>query len=733
MDKGFGKTSGNGIKFRRFMAMLLSVAMIVLELPAMAVPALAATKVSTNAGEALETEANATKVSINAGEALETEANADVSQAANDEASFEDETDVVKETDSTEELEYYEDSNIQFAYVDSNADAGRKILTLAGDEATVITEVIDSDYKTVAFDSTRDFVFYVVPLMGWTWDSTDVPVTLEGSYKLKGASEAVKLKKDTDYTVEKAGLTLASGGYSKYYDTYDFDLAYKVTIKANTTYAQYLAKYETAFKQGSGYITQIFDSTSADDVPEITVYVCKKDSKSTSGVTKNGKIGFDKPVYSDGLTDPGVSPEQDSYRWTYDAENTSENLTKDLSAFISEKDDKKYVEAALTLKAADGSITELTRNTESAKAVIDDTKNMAYFWDSKKNELTLSKALVNYAYVMSKPVNGSSKLNISFSLSEKEYEAESVNILLSDATYVTAKGYVTGKTVQDIDTKTGINVIKYNKDGVQNVYITLTKASDADSADRAILGLEYSIKGTSGRQTAEKGSWSYVGNQAEGYKVDTKGTDFSGFVIPAEKLTGDIVLYPKTGEKVILAGGWVPSVTIPHAGVDFSIAGVPKEITTSPEDYPAETSGAITGEDFNFTLRPTTGLKITELSVDMYDKTNKTSTRYTVGDSEHPLIEKDFGEYSLSKITGKIQVNVRTSRISSSSPVLSKVLAEGTEDANIKLYRINDKKEIVTAATTVHTENTPLTFKAVPADGFAVKSVAISTDGGKSF
>ena len=72
---------------------------------------------------------------------------------------------------------------------DDNGNTGRKILTLAGDMAKVVEES-SSEKKTQPFDPTRDFVFYVAPVMGYTWDSTEVPVTLEGSYRLKDAAEA---------------------------------------------------------------------------------------------------------------------------------------------------------------------------------------------------------------------------------------------------------------------------------------------------------------------------------------------------------------------------------------------------------------------------------------------------------------------------------------------------------------------------------------------------------------
>ena len=644
---------------------------------------------------------------------------------------------------------YYEDSTITFNQLaNATDDDGRKILTLAGDKATALVNETDANEVTASFDSTRDFEFYVAPLMGYTWDAEN-PVTLEGEYTLKGEAEPVKLKKDADYTITKSDVKMANGGPSDYYDTYDLDAAYKVTLKANTTFVKYLAKYKTAFAQDGGvtpgaHCKAIF---AEDEYPFILVSIAKDSGgteKSQAGVSAGAKFGIAKVTYNDGLTDPAVSLAQDTYRWTYGASGA--DLTKDLSDLISSKDNKKVIKVEASMVPKSGDAITLEKTTD-------------FTWDSTSKEFTLKDAAtVNKLFALTREVNGSYKLNLAFSVDNTTpYVGTTVNVISGNDTYVTTTASIDKDTTKAIDDETAVEVAND-----EDLCITLAKATGATDSTRVINGLDFTEEGTAGTHHAAATKWAYskktqtidgvnyidgdriirTTSNASAFDALVVDTDIyaaatTGFVID-EPLTGDITLIPVSGEQVKINGGYDTVKTAPM--VTFSVGSSSKTIdsasVTLTGDTPASatTSDAVTGKDYKFVLAPTTGYKVTGISVDMYDKSGSAPTRYEVGDSAHPITKGDYGEYTVPAITGKMEINVTAVAETTDQLTLTKVLETGTNDADITLYRLSDKKAIAVApGSKIQDKNTSLEFKAVPANGKAIKKVSVSTDGGSTY
>ena len=640
---------------------------------------------------------------------------------------------------------YYQDADIIFNEMVTDANVGRKILVLAGDEVSELVTELDSDTVSTEFDSTRDFVFYVAPLMGWTWDAEN-PVTLEGEYTLKGEATPVKLTKDTDYTVTKSDVKMVNGGATKYYDTYDFDAAYKVTIKANTTFAQYLAKYKTAYAQdGSADGSHVKAIFAENKYPYILVSIAKNaGGKSDAGVTKNGKFGIAKVTYKDGLTDPAVSLAQDKFRWTYGASGAG--LTKDLSDLVSSKDNKKVIKVEATMVST------------SADPVKLDEKKGDFTWSSATKAFALKNtAKVNELFALTREVNGSYKLNLTFSVDNTTpYVGDTVNVISENDTYVTATASLDYDTTKVIGDETAVEVAKDD-----NLCITLAKTTTANDPTRVIQGLDYTEEGTADTHHATADEWAYAvagkawnsGTTTDGQRIyksedSTNWATFTGeatnlvdgttvstgYVIPAGAgFKGDITLIPVTGEQVVVNGG-AGKVTFTVGGVSKTIAGSGSTTLTGAAGKTTSTSDALTGKEYKIVVAPTTGNKVTNLSVDMYDKTGTAPTRYSIGDSTHPITKGDYGEYTIPAITGKLEVNVTAAAETDDQLTLTKVLATGTNDADIKLYRLSDKKEIVVApGSKIQDPDTALEFKAVPDNGKAIKKVSISTDGGVNY
>ncbi|MDC7294561.1 hypothetical protein NXH67_13670 [Butyrivibrio sp. DSM 10294] len=616
--------------------------------------------------------------------------------------------------DEEAEFESYNDASFTIPNAHSLAHVGA--YTIAADLATRISNHVDGGGSaTQRFDSTKDFVFYVAPDMGYNWATTPSPVTpvsVAGGYTYKD-EEAYTLEKGTDYKIEDSDISYAS--YLNNYDAVDWSLAKKVTIIGNSNIAKALAKYATT----------------------PTAFATAASLTFTMGTCAAAQYVQINTVYEDGLTRPAVDLAVAAYRPTY-----ASPYNQSLAGLISSADEDKNVEVAVSLVKGDDVI---EFDPEDSPDEQDEYKYAT-------KTLTLPAVAVNYAYLMSKK---GYKLTVTFSEGE-EVAPDVITVAPTSTDYVTfAKvDSATMAAATKIPT-TGAEITK----GLERFGIYAYPTANTDTT-RSILGVAYSVEGIAGTANAAVTTVRYPVNTGVGvyYKygdhtdtgyneLDIDGDDKThvqitntqddggAFMVtpisPAVELNGNITLSAITGEQVVVKGGYDSANTA--SMINFTVGGIAKEINQTSEilastkvssTYSDSESGAITGKDYTFYVTPTAGYKVNDVKVDMYEKTGANSVSYTKAKGN--LIVGDFGKYTVPAITGRLVITVTAVAESDS---LKTIEVTGNTD-DIALYRLSDKKPITTSADGFVAEGGSITFKAVPAAGKAIKAVSYAVNHG---
>ena len=609
----------------------------------------------------------------------------------------------------------YGDATLTFAAISSGDDVNRKAFKLAGDVATPVITESTSGVTLVSFDSTRDFVFYVVPKMGVVYDTGEVPVTITGTYtyKTEGATEYTATA-GTDYVIEDSDITKASVNGS--YTAWDFALGKKITIKGNSDFSKALATAASEFASGKN--------------PKLTVEMAKP--------TGTGRVQLNA-VYDEGLTRPAVDLVVNTYRPAFESA-----YVQSMTNLIDTADRSKTIVAKVSLEngTAANSIEfdEVPASTSWTDSSVD--KNYKY----ENGTLKVSTAAINYAYNMAKPVNGGYKLTVTFAEGETA-ASNDVTVAPESIDYITfAK--IDNKSVADATTITtdGINITKGN-----DVVFFATKASTADDSTRKILSIDYTVEGTVGTKRAvaknvkvlNTGASYLVAGVDTGYDAATVGsadneyTLVSGaaYYIAGANVTGNITLSPVTGEQVIVKNNYdtveskqkiafkvaTETATSKTLGTTASttLAGT-ATWSTDHYTFAATESEAFTGKDYVFYVIPTDGYKVNSVKVDQYDKSGVNASQCTVANGK--LVEGDYGKYTISSITGRLDITVDAEKEATSLLTAKKV----GDAADVTLYRVSDKKEITASAQEFVKSGDSLKFKAIPVQGKAIKAVSYS-------
>lgn len=562
----------------------------------------------------------------------------------------------VEELNEDAGLMAYQDADITFeSYNQENVGA----FTVAGDNATRLDTA-----ATKKFDSTRDFVFYVVPKMGKVWN-TATPVTVTGGYQPETGA-AYTVTEGDDYEIESTDLYEAAVGTN--YNLWDFSLAKKVTILGGSPIGTALA------------------TDTGSPVLRVTM--------ATSAVV-NGYVQI-ATAYEDDLTRPAIDLATSAYRPAYNATS----YTVDISTLIDSSDSKKEIEVAVSLEngvAADSIAFDEVTGDWSDSAI-----KATYKLDADRKTLHISSFGINTAYKLAKSTFGGYKLTLTFSEGEAVV-ATTVSLKPASTNYVTFK-----KNDDTAITTSGISI-------VEGEAFTF-KAAIAENGDesRILQGVNYTVEG-------KAGSFEATDNE--------DGT----FTIPSAKVTGNITLLPVTGEQVTIAAVTGARFVVGENEKTLSVSEPAilsgDKLTVSP-DNSTTVSEALTGEDYTFLVIADDGKKISNVKVEMYDKSGSGKTVCTEANGK--LVKGDFGQYTVKAITGKLDIAITTATDSSEYDAI-KVVKLGTEPANIRLYRVSDAKEITGSTIDILENGETLKFKAVPASGISIKSIGYAIGQSETF
>lgn len=619
------------------------------------------------------------------------------------------------EAEDEAEFEYYQDASFIIKKFDTQdnavtAVASRKLFTLAADNATEIFESVASTpgNTLVSFDSTRDFVFYAVPAMGYDWGTATI--TVSGGYTKKDEA-AYTAVSGTDYTITASDVDDA---YTTAYSAHDWTKAKKITIKANSNIAKALALYAA--------------DSSKFDAPATLEFTVPAATKQRVQIYT---------AYDKGLTAPtGIDMGADEYRPLYGQDYSgTANAGVDVSALISKADANKEILATVSLVGSD-----TIKYTASADPTVDSANTYKY----SNGRLWISDDGINYAYLMAKK---GYKLTVTFAEGDTPV-INKVTVKPESSTYVTfAEITNVDPTKAKKLTSSGIEVKPEDR---LVLYVDKTASTDAS---RNIVLIEYSAEGTADRVAAEAkdikvknsdntiflvdgdtGYSSALVAGDPGYDDDTGYTLVSGkaYVI-GEDFTGNVTLHAVTSEKVTVAGNY--STADSAQMVTFTAGGAQKTldsdastdlsaVTSIASIGGATTSDAFTGEDYVFYVAPTAGYKVNSVKVDMYGAGDTGSVQCTEANGK--LIVGDYGKYTVKSITGKLAVTVTAEKESTSLLTIAKVAKDdGYSNAgDVLLYRTSDRKAIGTTPDGFVQSGGSIKFKAVPVQGKAIKAIS---------
>ena len=612
------------------------------------------------------------------------------------------------------EFEALNDATITFKAVPGDDGAGtddidtRGAFTLAGDVATRITED-KALTKTKTFDSTRDFVFYVAPVMGYDWADSATAITLAGGYTYKDETE-YKIKKGTDYTITDTDVTAAQ--VSSDYEAYDWSLAKKVTIIGNSNISKALAK---AAQDVWADHESPSDNAATNENPILTVNI---DGAALQTVQLNA-------AYEGGLTRPNIDMAVSAFRPGYNSPYTLDHIAK----LVSDKDKKKAVKARVSLIGATEIKYEAQVGSFSDSSIVTD---LEYFFDG--DELDITTAGVNYAYKMAKQ-----GYRLTVTLEEDTTQASQVVTIKPASTDYVTYAKVDQKTIAGATkiTTSGVDATKTNR----FVFFAIPDAkNDATRKIDRIYGMsegnvitvtkaKIAIKNNDFTTYKVEGDPGYPASEDINPDDDTKYTQIAdGYYIAGASVTKDITLYAQTSEQVIVKGGNDGTndlITFTVNGQDKTIGAATATLKSGIAAgyggaYAVDESEAITGKDYTFTIKPipARAKQITALSVDMYNAKGDNYTTYSVAKGN--LIADDYGKYTIPKITGKLVVNVTMAAEANDCTVL----VTG-DTADVPLVRWNDGVALPTGtASAFAKQGQTLKFKAVPVQGKAVKKIS---------
>ncbi len=589
------------------------------------------------------------------------------------------------------EFEFYEDA--RFKILDLATDSTVAAYTIAGDVASKISS--ETGDATIPFDSTKDFVFYVAPDMGYNWSSGQTPVTIEGGYTLDGTAYTVKA--NADYKIAASDISYATFGGS--YDNVDWSLAKKVTIIGGTNTAKAIAGALTGTSAES--ITATLSEVTA--AQEVQLYT----------------------VYKDGLTKPNVDLTHDDYRPDYDAAyNTPGNFDDLISTVDADKDIKVSVAYV------------------GAETIEFDAGDFG--WNLGTRTFTLAQSIVNDAYVMAKK---GYKLTVTFSLADDE-PIPSNTIMITP----TSTDYVKFALV-DKASKTAATPITtegYERDNDEGRFAFFAYPDPTLDTTRRLIDVEYKVaedyrvfKNTAVVMKVYKTGAGYVVYGDDNYGTDpydnlenyTPYAEGEGaFLIPSGNTTKDVMLTAVTAEQVIIKNAYDEEAHGPmvHFTVGSDEKTIDDDTVTLAPGYGSSHNEAITGEDYTFYVTPASGYTVSNVVVDMYNKAGTSSTSYTVAKGN--LKAGAFGEYTVPAITGRLVITVTAAAESATLKTVEKTVADGTSAADISLFRLSDHKEITTSAGVGFVEeNASLIFKAMPAKGKAIKSISYAVAGSDEY
>ncbi len=589
----------------------------------------------------------------------------------------------IEELEEDPQLMSHDDAVITFESLGA-VSTTRGIFTLLGDVAEQVDEKLVT--PCLYFDSIRDFSFYIVPAMGYDWGAGNI--TLSGGYKAVEEESAYSIVEDADYTIEDSDVSVVEteikDGENTYYsyDEYDWDAAKKITIIRGSKISKALAKRDV---ESLWDVEPTLSATVAEAVPQrVQLYNAYEDSLSAPS--------------------PSIDMTSDTYRPIYDSA-----YSRDLSALISASDKTKKVAAKVSLVSAD----ETTEIPYAYDASASSSEAAQYSYNA--GTLTVNQVGINKAYLMAKQ---GYRLTVTF----YELAEETVSLAPARTDYVTfAKTDNTAFASATRITTAGINVPK-NK----NYYFYAGLKSGNDPT-RSLLGIlandAVAPSYLSSASVKIDGYGNSVGSNETGY-ADATGTVVSEgvYYLPASELQEAAALKAVTSEQVTINGGFEGS-----ALVTFKVGEVSKTITGSSTVLSPGTgagqSGAITGEDYTFEVRPVEGKKVSSITVKMYNAKGDEFSTYS--EALGNLVVEDYGVYTVPGITERLVINVTVVPESSDCDVSVE------NNTDVKFYRLSDKKEITTTATALAGDGETFKFKAVPVQGKAITSLSYKVGNGE--